>query len=58
MITFLLWLAGLICCIWCVKDVWSKTKLDVVVKVLLTVGLLAFSWIGRAVYYFVIKDRL
>ena len=38
-------------------DVWSK-NLDTVVKVLLTIALLAFSWIGFAVYYFILKDRL
>ena len=57
MIGFILWIVGLVCCIWCIKDVWAK-KLDVVVKVLLTIALLAFSWLGLAVYYFILKDRL
>ena len=55
---FLVWLAGLICCIWCIKDVWSRRSVDSLVKVLLTVVLLCFSWIGFAVYYFIIKDRI
>ena len=58
MLSFFIWLVGVICCIWCIKDVWLKAKLDTLIKVLLTVGLLAFSWIGLAVYYFIIKDRL
>ncbi len=58
MIGFIIWLVGLICCIWCIKDVWSKPKLDNVVKILLTIALLCFSWIGLAVYYFLLKDRL
>lgn len=57
MVSFLIWLVGVICCIWCIKDVWSK-KLDTVVKVLLTIALLAFSWIGLAVYYFLLRNRL
>jgi hypothetical protein len=57
MIGILVWVLGLICCIWCIKDVWSK-KLDTVVKVLLTIALLAFSWIGFAVYYFLLRNRL
>lgn len=57
MIGFILWIVGLVCCIWCIKDVWAK-KLDIVVKVLLTIALLAFSWLGLAVYYFILKDRL
>ncbi|MBQ8838282.1 MAG: hypothetical protein IJ005_03070 [Bacteroidales bacterium] len=58
MITFLIWLVGVICCIWCIKDVWSKPKVDQVVKIILTIALLCFSWIGLAVYYFILKDRL
>ena len=58
MISFLIWLIGVICCIWCIKDVWNKKQLDNVIKILLTVGLLCFSWIGFAVYYFIIKDRI
>ena len=57
MIGILVWVLGLICCIWCIKDVWSK-NLDTVVKVLLTIALLAFSWIGFAVYYFLLRNRL
>ncbi len=57
MISFIIWLVGVICCIKCIQDVWSK-NLDTVIKVLLTIGLLAFSWIGLAVYYFILKDRL
>lgn len=58
MFTFILWLIGVICCVWCIKDVWSKSHVDTLIKVLLTIGLLAFSWVGLAVYYFIIKDRI
>ena len=54
----ILWIIGLVCCIWCIKDVWSKSHVDALIKVLLTVGLLVTSWIGLAVYYFIIKDRI
>mgnify|MGYP003307187739 CR=1 FL=1 len=57
MLSFIIWLAGLFCCIWCIKDVWSK-NLDTVIKILLTVALLCFSWIGFIVYYFILKNRL
>ncbi len=59
MIGLIVWLVGLLCCIWCIKDVWNNKKhLGQVVKIILTVALLAFSWVGLAVYYFVLKDRL
>ena len=55
---FIIWLVGVICCIWCIKDVWSKTKIDTVIKIVLTVGLIVTSWIGFAVYYFLLRNRL
>lgn len=58
MVATILWIVGIICCIWCIKDVWTKKNVDTVIKVLVTVGLLCFSWIGLAVYYFILKDRL
>ena len=58
MISFIIWLVGVICCIWCIKDVWNKPKLDKVIKIVLTVALLVCSWVGLAVYYFILKDRL
>ena len=54
----ILWIIGLVCCIWCIKDVWSKSHVDTLIKVLLTIGLVVTSWIGLAVYYFIIKDRI
>lgn len=58
MLATILWIVGIICCIWCIKDVWTKKNVDTVIKVLVTVGLLCFSWLGLAVYYFILKDRL
>lgn len=58
MLATILWIVGVICCIWCIKDVWTKKNVDTLIKVLVTVGLLCFSWLGLAVYYFILKDRL
>lgn len=58
MLGFIIWVVGLICCLWCIKDVWKKPNLDTVVKIILIVALLCFSWVGLAVYYFLLKDRL
>ena len=57
MVEFIIWLVGAICCIWCIKDVWAK-NLDTVIKILLTIGLLVCSWIGLAIYYFLLRNRL
>lgn len=58
MISFIIWLIGVICCIWCIKDVFSKTSIDTTLKVVISIVLLCFSWVGLAVYYFVVKDRI
>ena len=58
MIGFIIWVLGLFCCIWCIKDVWGKKQVDTVIKLVLTVALLCCSWLGFAVYYFLLKDRL
>ncbi len=58
MISFILWIVGAICCIWCSKDVFTKTSIDTVVKVLISIALLCCSWLGLAVYYFILKDRI
>lgn len=49
---------GLIACIWCILDVWKKSHVDTLIKVLITIGLLVTNWIGLAVYYFIVKDRI
>ena len=58
MISFIIWLVGVFCCIWCIKDVWAKPSLDKVLKIVITIALLCVSWLGLAVYYFILKDRL
>ena len=49
---------GLIACIWCILDVWKKSHVNTLIKVLITIGLLVTNWIGLAVYYFIVKDRI
>lgn len=58
MTSFIIWLVGVLCCIWCIRDLWNKKKVDQLTKVILTIALLLCSWIGLAVYYFILKDRL
>lgn len=58
MTSFIIWLVGFLCCIWCIRDLWSKKKVDQLTKLILTLALLVFSWMGFAVYYFILKDNL
>lgn len=57
MIGKIIYILGIIAAIWCVLDIWKK-NLDLIKKILLTVLVLAFSWIGIAVYYFIIKNKI
>ena len=47
----LIWLAGLICARWCVLDIFKK-PISIVGKLILTVIVLATSWLGLVLYYF------
>lgn len=57
MISFIIWLLGLILCIKAVLDIW-KMPMSGLAKVLAIIILLLTSWIGLAIYYFVAKDKL
>lgn len=57
MISFIIYVLGLIAAIWCVLDIFKK-DIDIIKKILVTVVVLATSWLGIILYYYVIKDRL
>ena len=58
MIAKIVYIVGLIAAIWCVIDIFKKTTLSILWKIVLAIAVLAFSWIGLLVYYFLIRDRI
>jgi len=58
MLASIIYIIGIIAAIWCVIDIFKKPKLDLLWKIVLTVAVLATSWIGLLVYYFIIRDRI
>ena len=52
-----LYLAGLICAIWCVLDILKK-PIGLVGKLLTAVVVLATSWVGLLLYYFWARHNL
>ena len=54
----IIYLLGIIIAIWCVLDIFKKTSIGIVGKILLSIAVLAFSWLGFLVYYFLIKDKI
>lgn len=56
--SFILWLIGAICTIWCIKDVFSMTSISTLLKIVISVALFCCSWIGLAVYYFLLRNAI
>lgn len=53
----IIWLAGLICAIWCVLDIFKK-PVGLIGKLIMTVIVLATSWLGLALYYFWARNKM
>lgn len=53
---FLLELLAVVCAIWVIYDVWTNSKKDPAIKILLTVLALAFS-IVTAIVYLIMRKR-
>ena len=58
MLSTVIYILGIVAAIWCVLDIFKSNKLEPLYKVLLSIAVLAFSWIGFAVYYFLIRKTL
>jgi len=58
MLGTIIYILGIVAAIWCVLDIFKHDKLDLLWKIVLTVAVLATSWIGFAAYYFLIRNRI
>ena len=58
MLGTILYILGIVAAVWCVIDIFKHDKLQLLYKVLLAIAVLAFSWIGFAVYYFLIRNKI
>ncbi len=58
MLASIVYIVGLIAAIWCVIDIFKKPKLSLLWKVVLSIAVLATSWIGLVVYYFFVRDKI
>ena len=54
----IIYILGIIIGIWCVLDIFKKTSIGIIGKILLSIAVLVFSWVGFIVYYFLIKDKI
>jgi hypothetical protein len=58
MLGTILYILGIVAAVWCVIDIFKHDKLQPLYKVLLAIAVLAFSWVGFAVYYFLIRNKI
>ena len=58
MLGTIIYIVGLIAAIWCVLDIFKKPKLSLLWKIVLCIAVLATSWLGLLVYYFLIRERI
>ena len=54
----IIYILGIVIAIWCVLDIFKKPNLGIIGKILLSIAVLAFSWIGFIVYYFLLRDKV
>ncbi len=55
--SFIIWLVGLVCAIWCVLDIMKK-NITAVGKVLMAIIVLLTSWIGLLFYIFYAREHV
>ena len=53
----IVYILGLIAAIWCILDILKKPW-GIVKKIIVAVLVFAFSWVGFAVYYFLLRNKL
>ena len=58
MIGTIVYIAGIVAAVWCVRDIFKHNKLEPLYKVLLSIAVVAFSWVGFLVYYFLIRNKI
>ena len=50
---------GVALSVWCIYDLFStKKQTQMPLKIVIAILLLAFSWIGTVVHYFILRDKL
>lgn len=58
MLGTILYVLGIVCAVWCVLDIFKTAKCSTLLKIVLAVLVLSFSWVGLAVYYFLLRGRV
>ncbi len=58
MLATIIYILGIVAAIWCVLDIFKKKNVDIIIRILIAVAVLATSWIGIIIYYFLVRNRI
>lgn len=54
----IIYIVGIILAVWCVLDIFKKQNLSLLWKIVISIAVLALSWIGVVVYYFILRNKI
>lgn len=57
MLAKVIYIIGILLAIWCVLDIFKKSSWGIIKKIIVALLVLATSWVGFAVYYFLLKNK-
>ncbi len=58
MVGTIIYILGIVCAVWCVLDIFKTAKCGLIGKIIASVLVLLCSWIGFAVYYFLVRGKI
>ncbi|MBQ7194423.1 MAG: hypothetical protein IJS07_02160 [Bacteroidales bacterium] len=58
MLATIIYILGIVAAIWCVLDIFKKKNVDIIIRILIAVAVLATSWLGIIIYYFLVRNRI
>ena len=58
MVSTIIYILGIVCAVWCVLDIFKTAKCGLAGKIIASILVLCFSWIGFAVYYFLVRGKI
>ena len=58
MIAKIIYVIGIFLAVWCVIDIFKHNKVGLLGKILISLAVLATSWLGLLIYYFFVRDRI
>ena len=58
MLAKIIYILDIVLAIWCVLDIFKNSKYGLIGKILISILVLAFSWVGFAVYYFLLRGKI